>query len=217
MRVALADDSRLFRNALVEMLGGLGFEVVIAAGRADDLLLRLRSTAVDVVLLDIRMPPTRTDEGLRAAEQIRQEHPGVGILVLSTFTDGHYAERVLSLGDRGVGYLLKDEVDDAETLGAALRRVAEGGCAVDPHVISALLTRQRHVRTLERLSDSERRVLVLMAEGHSNAGIAAAANVSKKTVEKQVTAVFEKLEVPGEEQHNRRVLAVVKWLRTAGD
>ncbi|MFC5063101.1 response regulator transcription factor [Actinomycetospora atypica] len=199
------------------MLGEIGLDVVIAAGQADDLLSRLRGTPVDVVLLDIRMPPTRTDEGLRAAEQIRKDYPTVGILVLSTFNDGHFAERVLGLGDRGIGYLLKDEVDDAEALGAALRRVAGGGCAVDPHVITTLLARQRHVRALERLSDSERRVLILMAEGHSNAGIAAAANVSKKTVEKQVTAVFEKLDIPGEEQHNRRVLAVVTWLRAAGD
>ncbi|WP_433799968.1 response regulator transcription factor [Actinomycetospora sp. CA-084318] len=213
MRVAVAEDSRLFRQALVDMLGSLGLEVVIATGRADDLLLRLEGTTVDVVLLDIRMPPTRTDEGLRAAERIRRRHPHIGILVLSTFTGGHYAERLLTLGDRGVGYLLKDDVDNVDTLGDALRRVASGGCIIDPTVISALLARQRHIKVLERLNESERRVLVMMAEGQSNAGIAATAKISKKTVEKHITAVFGKLDLPWEENRNRRVLAVLEWLR----
>jgi DNA-binding NarL/FixJ family response regulator len=213
VRVALADDSRLFRDALVDILTAQGFDVVVATGRADELLDRLGGVDVDVVLLDIRMPPTYTDEGLRAAEQVRAHHPEIGILVLSTYHDGHYAERVLAMGDRGVGYLLKDEVDDARALGDALRRVAAGGCVVDPRVISALLARQRHTRTLQRLTDGERRALVLMAEGRSNAGIATIAGVTVSTVEKQVAAVFEKLDLTMEHHLNRRVLAVLAWLR----
>jgi DNA-binding NarL/FixJ family response regulator len=213
VRLAVADDSTLFRHALTGMLSSLGFDVVVEAGRGDELLARLAETPVDVVLLDIRMPPTHTEEGLVAAEEIRRRDARTGILVLSTYPDGHYAERVISLGDRGIGYLLKDRVDDTTALADALRRVANGEFVVDPVVVSALLARQRTTRTLERLSERERVVLALMAEGRSNAGIAEAAGVSAKTVEKQVASVFDKLDLVLDGHDNRRVLAVLAWLR----
>jgi DNA-binding NarL/FixJ family response regulator len=213
MRVALADDSALFRRGLALLLDQAGVEVAWQARDADETLTRLDRDPPDVVVVDIRMPPTFAEEGLAAAEQIRQRHPTVAILVLSTYAETHYAARLLAIGPRAVGYLLKDRVDDTTALCDALQRLHQGEAVVDPEIVARLVTRPRRDAALVRFSDRERNVLALMAEGRSNAGIAQRLFLSPKTVEAHVNAVFTKLGMPPSGDDNRRVLAVLSYLR----
>lgn len=214
MRIAIADDSALFRSGLAALLTAVGVEVIAEVSNAADLLRCVQADQPDVVVLDIRMPPTFTDEGLVVAEEIREQYPGVGVLVLSTYAESHYAARLLACGSYGIGYLLKDRVDDPEALRDALSRIADGGCVVDPSIVANLLGRQRIANPLDQLSERERDVLRLMAEGRSNLGIGQALFLSPKTVERHVAAVFMKLGLRTGADDNRRVLAVLAWLRT---
>ncbi len=214
MRIAIADDSALFRTGLTALLTAVGVEVIADVPNAADLLHCVKLDQPDVVMLDIRMPPTFTDEGLVVAEEIRRQYPDVGVLVLSTYAESHYAARLLACGSHGIGYLLKDRVDDPATLRDALSRIADGGCVVDPSIVANLLGRQRNVNPVDQLSERERDVLRLMAEGRSNVGIGQALFLSPKTVERHVAAVFMKLDLRTGADDNRRVLAVLAWLRT---
>jgi DNA-binding NarL/FixJ family response regulator len=213
MRVALAEDSALFRRGLALLLDQAGVQVAWQARDADETLTRLDRDPPDVVVVDIRMPPTFTEEGLAAAEQIRQRHPKVAILVLSTYAETHYAARLLAIGPRAVGYLLKDRVDDTAALCDALQRLRQGEAVVDPEIVARLVTRPRRNAALAQFSDRERNVLALMAEGRSNAGIAQRLFLSPKTVEAHVNTVFTKLGLPPSGDDNRRVLAVLAYLR----
>lgn len=217
MRVALADDSTLFRTGLAMMLAAAGIEVVAQVDNGNALLAAVAAETPDAVILDIRMPPTFTDEGLVVADQLRLRHPGVGILVLSTYAQTSYAIRLLGDGMPGRGYLLKDRVDDVTTLRDALRRITAGESVVDTEIVSRLLGRQQRVRELERLSEREREVMRLMAEGRSNNGISQQLHLTAKTVESHVSAVFLKLGLHPTPDQNRRVLAVLAWLRAAPD
>jgi DNA-binding NarL/FixJ family response regulator len=215
VRVALADDSALFRTGLAMMLTAAGIEVVTQAENGKVLLAAVAADPPDAVLLDIRMPPTFTDEGLVVARQLRERHPAVGILVLSTYAQTSYAIRLLGDGMPGLGYLLKDRVDDIAMLRDALRRVINGESVVDTEIVGRLLQRRNRVRELERLSERERDVLRLMAEGRSNAGIGQQLHLTAKTVESHVSAVFLRLGLHAAPNENRRVLAVLAWLRAA--
>jgi DNA-binding NarL/FixJ family response regulator len=215
MRVALADDSALFRRGLARLLSAVGVDICIEASDADELLALLPRNVPDVVILDIRMPPTFTEEGIVAAERIRAQFPDVGLLLLSTYIHVDYALRLLSPGPAGIGYLLKDRVDDVETLHSDLKRLMQRESVIDPKIVTRLLTRHDRTRELEVLTDRERDVLRLMAEGRSNAGIGDALFVSVKTVEAHAANLFTKLGVPATALDNRRVLAVLSWLRTA--
>ncbi len=213
MRVVVADDSVLLREGVVRLLQEADLEVVAQAGDYDDLLRKARAHKPDVCVVDIRMPPTHTDEGLRAAAVIRGELPGTGVLVLSQYVEEGYALELLSDSAAGVGYLLKDRVGDVDRFVESVRRVGEGGSALDPEVVGRLLGRRRREDPLEALSPREREVLGLMAEGRSNHGIAQALVVTERAVEKHVTNIFSKLDLaPGAETH-RRVLAVLAYLR----
>lgn len=212
MRVVIADDSVLLRAGLVRLLEDAGFEVVAQASDAEDLLRKVRAHKPDVAVTDIRMPPTQTDEGLRAAQQIRQELPGVGVLVLSQYIDEGYAVELLGGSAEGIGYLLKDRVSDVSAFTDALRRVGEGGSALDPEVVSQLLGRRRANDPLDRLTPREREVLGHMAEGRSNGAIARALVVTERAIEKHVTSIFSKLGLSTAEDGHRRVLAVLKYL-----
>lgn len=212
MRVGIADDSALFRRGLAVLLESAGVDVGVEAGTADELLTLMAADPPDAVILDIRMPPTFTDEGLRAADLVRERHPGVGVLVLSTYAETPYAVRLLAKGSRGVGYLLKDRVDNADALSDALNRIVAGESAIDPQIVSRLVER-RNSSSLADLSQREREVLRLMAEGRSNAGIGQALSLSPKTVESHISAVFTKLGIPSGSDDNRRVLAVLSCLR----
>ncbi|ABD09478.1 two component transcriptional regulator, LuxR family [Frankia casuarinae] len=216
MRVAVADDSALFREGLAMLLAAAGVEVVAQAGTADEIIDQLAGNRPDAVILDIRMPPTFTDEGLIAAETIRAAHPAMGILVLSTYAETPYALRLLGDGGGGIGYLLKDRVDDITALHDALRRVVSGRLVVDEEVIAGLLAHRRRADELERLTARERAVLRHMAEGRSNQGIGAKLHLAPKTVENHVANVFTKLRMPASADDNRRVLAVLAWLRATG-
>lgn len=215
MRVILAEDAALLREGLVRLLADAGVEV--AGSVADAIALRRAVDAdpPDIVITDIRMPPTFTDEGLVAALEIRQAHPQVGVLVLSQYSEATYAERLLTAGTSHIGYLLKERVGDSAALTEAAARVADGGCVIDPEVIRALVTRPRVDDTLERLTDRERAVLSHMAQGYSNQGIAERLFLSQKTVEAHVTSILGKLGLPESPDGNRRVLAVLRYLRTA--
>ena len=213
MRVVIAEDSVLLRAGLVRLLADSGFEVVAEAGDAEDLLRKVRAHRPDVCITDIRMPPTNTDEGIRAARQIRSELPGVGVIVLSHYVEDDYAFELLGDSAEGVGYLLKDRVADVEAFVDAVRRVAAGGSALDPEVVGRLLGRRRRDDPLEQLTPREREVLGLMAEGRSNRGIADALVVSERAVEKHVTSIFSKLTLPAGPDDHRRVLAVLVALR----
>ena len=213
MRVALADDSALFRDGLAVLLRAAGAEVVLQARTGEELIGGLDDGLVDVAILDIRMPPTYTDEGLVAASRIREEFPGVGVLVLSTYAETAYAVALLSTSTGGTGYLLKDRVDDVASLLDALERIAAGETVVDPDIVRRLLSRRRNTAVIDRLADRERDVLELMAQGRSNAGIAHALYLSTKTVEKHIANVFTHLDLVGGTDDNRRVLAVLTWLR----
>ena len=213
MRVVIAEDSVLLREGIAHLLDEAGYEVVGQAGNADELILKVRSYHPDVAVIDIRMPPTQTDEGLRAAKQIRQELPQTGVLVLSAYLESEYALELLSESAEGVGYLLKDRVSDVEQFLSAVRRVGEGGSALDPEIVSRLVGRRRQHDPIADLTPREREVLSLMAEGLSNAAIAARLVVTERAVEKHVTSIFAKLRLPASPEQHRRVLAVLAFLR----
>ncbi len=211
--VVLAEDSVLLREGVARLLAEVGFDVVGQSGNADDLLRHVAMHHPDIAIVDIRMPPTQTDEGLRAAHEIRQRFPETGVLVLSQYVEAGYALDLLSDTAEGVGYLLKDRVADLEQFAAAVARVADGGSALDPEVVGELVGRRRRDDPLAELSPREREVLELMAEGRSNQGIADRLFVTLRAVEKHVTSIFGKLGLPASAEDHRRVLAVRAFLR----
>jgi len=213
VRVVVAEDSVLLREGIAHLLEDAGFEVVGQAGTAEELILKVRSYHPDVAVVDIRMPPTQTDEGLRAAKTIRQELPQTGVLVLSAYLESEYALELLSDSAEGVGYLLKDRVADVDQFLSAVRRVGEGGSALDPEIVSRLVGRRRREDPIAGLTPREREVLALMAEGLSNAAVAAKLVVTERAVEKHVTSIFAKLRLPASRDQHRRVLAVLAFLR----
>jgi len=213
MRVVVAEDSVLLREGVVRLLQEAGMDVVGQAGDAEDLLRKVRAHKPDVALVDIRMPPTQTDEGLRAAATIRAEQPQTGVLVLSQYVEEAYALELLAENAEGVGYLLKDRVADVERFVDSVKRVAEGGSALDPEVVSQLVGRARRDDPLEELTPREREVLELMAEGRSNNAIATHMIVTERAVEKHVTSIFGKLGLAPAPEDHRRVLAVLAFLR----
>jgi DNA-binding NarL/FixJ family response regulator len=208
----LADDSVLFREGLAKVLEATGFEVAATAGTAEELLALVAADPPDVVLLDIRMPPTHTTEGLEAAAAVRASRPGVGVLVLSQHLESSYALRLVDEAPRGVGYLLKDHVTDLDQLSEAVRRVAAGGLVIDPSVVASLLGRRRVRSPLLDLSARERDVLSLMAQGRSNSAIASGLFLSEKTVEAHIRSIFSKLDLVATTDDNRRVRAVLAHL-----
>jgi DNA-binding NarL/FixJ family response regulator len=201
------------REGIVRLLEEAGFEVVAQAGDADDLMRKVRAHKPDVAVIDIRMPPTNTDDGLRAALALRAELPGTGVLVLSQYVEEGYAIDLLSEGGDGVGYLLKDRVGDVRLFTDAVVRVAEGGSALDPEVVSHMLGRKRTDDPLDELTPREREVLALMAEGRSNRAVAEQLVVTERAVEKHVTSILGKLRLPASPEDHRRVLAVLAYLR----
>jgi DNA-binding NarL/FixJ family response regulator/class 3 adenylate cyclase len=213
LRVALAEDGVLLREGMARLLSEAGFDVVGQSGTADDLLLKVRSYAPHVAVVDIRMPPTQTDEGLRAAQEIRAKHPDVGVLVLSQHVEPTYAMELLADNAEGVGYLLKDRVADIDEFVAAVRRVAEGGSALDPSLVTELVGRRRERDPVENLTPREREVLELMAEGRSNQAIGELLFVTPRAVEKHITNIFAKLGLPPASEDHRRVLAVLAFLK----
>jgi DNA-binding NarL/FixJ family response regulator len=214
MRVVIADDSVLLREGIARLLEEAGFEIAGQAANADELMLKVRSYKPQVAVVDIRMPPTHTNEGLRAAQEIRAKHPGTGVLVLSQYVEPEYAMELLADSAEGVGYLLKDRVSDVTDFAAAVRRVGEGGSALDPAIVSQLVGRRRRDDPLGELTPREREVLELMAEGKSNKAIAETLVVTERAVEKHVTNIFGKLRLPASAQDHRRVLAVLAFLRS---
>jgi DNA-binding NarL/FixJ family response regulator len=214
VRVVLAEDSVLLREGVARILQDAGFEVVGQAGTADELMLKVRSYNPDVAVVDIRMPPTHTDEGLRAAQEIREKHPGCGVLVLSQYVEPAYAMELLAESAEGVGYLLKDRIADVSEFSDAVKRVADGGSALDPTIVSQLVGRRRGDDPIDQLTPREREVLGLMAEGRSNQGIAERLVVTERAVEKHVTSIFGKLRLPAAPEDHRRVLAVLAYLRS---
>ena len=213
MRVVLADDSVLLREGVARLLEDAGFDVVAQGGTAEDLLRHVSMHKPDVAIVDIRMPPTQTDEGLRAAQEIRERFPDTGVLVLSQYVEPGYALELLGENAEGVGYLLKDRVSDVDDFAGAVRRVGEGGSALDPSVVSQLVGRRRRDDPLESLSPREREVLELMAEGMSNQAIAEKLVITLRAVEKHVTSIFTKLRLSASQHDHRRVLAVLAFLR----
>jgi len=216
MRVVICDDSALFRKGLALLLDRVGVTIVAQAADTSELTALLEKQPADAVILDVRMPPTFTDEGLVAATELKKRFPALGVLVLSTYAEGALAARLLESSPRGVGYLLKDRVDDASALRDALERVAAGGVAVDPEVVSMLFRLRQEESLADRLTSRERDVLRLMAEGRSNAAIARALFLGTKTVEAHIAAVLTKLDLSQTPDDNRRVLAVLTWLRMEG-
>jgi DNA-binding NarL/FixJ family response regulator len=212
IRVAIAEDSAVLRDGLVQLLSDRGFIVTDAVADAASLKESVERFCPDVAVVDIRMPPTFTDEGLRAAIQLRQDHEGLGVLVFSQYIETHYAAELLADDATGVGYLLKDRVADVGDFVDALSRVALGGTALDPEVVTQLLGASRRTDTLAGLTPREREVLGLMAEGRSNAAIAEALVVSDGAVEKHVANIFTKLDLPVSQSSHRRVLAVLRYL-----
>ncbi|MFY1689012.1 response regulator [Plantactinospora sp. WMMB782] len=212
MRVMLAEDSTLLREGLVRLLAEEGHQVVAAVGNAGALVAAVAADPPDAVVADVRMPPTHTDEGLRAALEIRRRWPAVGVLVLSQYVEKRYAVELLTSSSGGVGYLLKDRVAQVGEFLDALARVGEGGAAFDPEVVRQLLARTSHTDPLARLTVRERAVLDLMAQGHTNAAIAGQLHVSQSAVEKHVNAVFDKLDLAHVTGYSRRVLAVLRYL-----
>jgi DNA-binding NarL/FixJ family response regulator len=213
MRVVLADDSMLLREGVARLLEDAGLEVVAQAGDAEDLMRKVGAHKPDVAVVDVRMPPTHTDEGLRAAHRIRAEHAATGVLVLSQYVEEAYALELLSQSTESTGYLLKDRVADVDSFTDAVRRVAGGGSALDPEVVALLLGRRRREDPLHSITPREREVLALMAEGRSNNAIAEALVVTERAVEKHVTSIFSKLDLTPTVEDHRRVLAVLAYLR----
>jgi DNA-binding NarL/FixJ family response regulator len=212
LRVVLADDSVLLREGLARLLEESGFEVAGQSGDAEDLLRKVGAHRPDVAVVDVRMPPSHTDEGLRAAHQIRADHPSVGVLVLSQYVEEAYALDLLSESTERTGYLLKDRVADIDTFTDAVRRVAGGGSALDPEVVATLLGPTRRNDPLSLLTPRERQVLAQMAEGRTNAGIAQRLFLTDRTVETHVASIMTKLDLRESATENRRVLAVLTWL-----
>jgi serine/threonine-protein kinase len=213
MRVVIADDETLLREGLARLLTDAGLDVVGTAGTADELTRRVELTRPDVAIVDIKMPPTHTDEGLVAAQEIRSAHPDVGVLVLSHYVASRYAMRLLEDHPDRCGYLLKDRVSDVAVLLDALRRIDEGECVLDPTIVSRLIGRTRDGSPLAELTEREREVLALMAEGHSNEGICKQLFLSPKTVETHMRHILSKLGIGETSDYNRRVLAVLAYLR----
>ena len=214
MRVVIAEDSVLLREGLARLLEEAGFDVVAQCENAEDLLLKVRSFSPDVVIVDIRMPPTHSDEGLLAARAIKAQHPSVGVLVLSQYVEVGLALKLLAESAEGVGYLLKDRIGDVTEFVAAVRRVAGGGSALDPTIVSTMLARQRPDDPISSLTPREREVLELMAGGSSNQGIADSLVITLRAVEKYVSSIFGKLGLPSTGSESRRVLAVLLYLRS---
>ncbi|HMX70121.1 MAG TPA: response regulator transcription factor [Solirubrobacterales bacterium] len=217
MRVVVADDSILLREGVVRVLEDDGFEVVGQAGDAEDLLRKVSAHKPDVAVVDIRMPPNLTDDGLQAAKKIRAEHPDTGVLVLSQYLEESYALDLVADSAEGVGYLLKDRVAEIDRFTESVRRVGSGGSALDPEVVSHLLGRRRREDPLEVLTVREREVLGLMAEGRSNIAIAENLVVTERAVEKHVTSIFSKLDLTPTAEDHRRVLAVLTYVKAIGD
>jgi DNA-binding NarL/FixJ family response regulator len=213
MRVVVADDSVLLREGVVRLLEEKGFDVVAQAGDAEDLIRKVNAHKPDVAVVDIRMPPTNTDDGLRAALEIRASHPDTGVLVLSQYVEEGYALDLVGDSAGGVGYLLKDRVADVDRFVESVTRVAEGGSALDPEVVAQLVGRARRDDPLAELTPREREVMELMAEGRSNNAIAVHMTVTERAVEKHVTSIFGKLGLPPAPEDHRRVLAVLAFLR----
>jgi DNA-binding NarL/FixJ family response regulator len=214
MRVAIAEDSVLLREGLARLLGDAGLQVVAQCKDADELLRKANSHEVDVAIVDIRLPPTHNDEGLRAAIEIRERHPSIGVLVLSQYVELGLAMQLLADSAVGVGYLLKDRISDVKEFVAAVTRVAAGGSAIDPIIVSTLLSRRRSDDPLSDLTPREHEVLELMATGSSNQGIADALVITLRAVEKYVSSIFGKLGLPSTGSESRRVLAVLLFLRS---
>jgi DNA-binding NarL/FixJ family response regulator/class 3 adenylate cyclase len=212
LSAVVAEDSTLLREGVARLLEDAEFDVVGQAGTADELMLKVRSYRPDVAIVDVRMPPTQTDEGIQAAREIRSRYPGTSVLVLSQHVEHTYAVELLGDGAQGLGYLLKDRIADVDEFTAAVRRVAEGGSALDPHVVSELVGRNRSGDPLQRLTPREREVLELMAEGRSNQAIGARLFITPRAVEKHVTSIFTKLGLPAAPEDHRRVLAVLRFL-----
>ena len=213
MRVVIADDSLLLREGVSRLLVEAGFEVVGQAGDAEELLREVAEKEPDVAIVDIRMPPTHTDEGLQAARQLRRRYPALGVIVLSQYVRPSYAFELLADDARGVGYLLKDRVSDLHDLSDAVERVGKGGSVLDPTVVAQLVGRRRQGHDpIDDLSDREREVLALMAEGRSNHAIAERLVITERTVEKHVRSILAKLRIPGSQEDHRRVLAVLAYL-----
>jgi DNA-binding NarL/FixJ family response regulator len=212
MRIVIAEDSAVIRAGLRELLADRGHEITAAVGDADALIAAVSADQPDVAIVDVRMPPDHTDEGLRAAIDIRRAYPGVGILVFSQYVETRYAADLLRMRAGGVGYLLKDRVADVAEFADAISRVAAGGTALDPEVVTGLLSATRHADALDALTPRERDVLALMAEGRSNSAIAGRYGVSERAVEKHVGNIFSKLGLPPSDSDHRRVLAVLAFL-----
>ncbi|MFE7464392.1 response regulator [Streptomyces sp. NPDC057499] len=214
MRVILAEDSTLLREGLVRLLAEEGHEVLAALGDAVTLLKEVEEQRPDIVVVDIRMPPTHTDEGLRAAVEIRERFPGVGVLVLSQHIERNYAAQLLASNAERVGYLLKDRVAQVEEFLDALERIHDGGAAIDPEVVRQLVVRTTHGDPLARLTPRERTVLETLAQGHTNTAIAQKLHISLSSVEKNLNSVFDKLDLPGTSGYSRRILAVLRYLES---
>ena len=214
MRVAIAEDSVLLREGLARLLEEADFDVVAQCEDAQDLLVKVRSYSPDVAIVDIRLPPTHNDEGLQAALEIRKRHPSMGVLVLSQYVEVGLAMTLLAESAEGVGYLLKDRIGDVKEFVSAVRRVADGGSALDPIIVSTLLARQRTDDPISQLTPREREVLELMAAGSSNQGIADKLVITLRAVEKYVSSIFGKLGLPSTGSESRRVLAVLLYLRS---
>jgi len=213
MRIVIADDAVLLREGAARLLEDAGHEVVAQAGDADDLLRKVRAHRPDVAIIDVRMPPDDTDDGLRAALTIKDELPDVGILLLSQYVEDRYLAQLLGRGGQGVGYLLKDRVAEVERLTEAVERIAAGGSVLDPEVVAQMLGSRRGEGPLDSLTVREREVLGLMAEGRTNRAIAGQLFVSERAVERHVTSIFGKLDLPAGGEDHRRVLAVLAYLR----
>jgi DNA-binding NarL/FixJ family response regulator len=208
----IAEDLTLLREGLAALLSECGHEVVATVGDGERLIAAVEEHCPDLALVDVRMPPTQTDEGVKAAVEVRRTHPETAVLILSQYVEERYAAELLEGGGRGVGYLLKDRIADVETFLGAIERVACGGTVIDPEVIAQLLVRRERDNPLDRLTPRETEVLALMAEGHTNASIVERLDISHSAVEKHVRKVFAKLSLTDDDQHHRRVLAVLTYL-----
>jgi len=214
VRVVIADDAVLLREGAARLLQDAGFDVVAQAGDADDLLRKVRAHRPDVAIIDVRMPPGNADDGLRAALTIRAERPETGVLLLSQYVEDRYLTELLAGGAAGVGYLLKDRVAEVDRLTEAVRRVGEQGSVLDPDVVAQMLGRRRDDAPMDSLTPREKEVLAQMAEGRTNRAVAEQLAVSERAVERHVTSIFSKLDLPATEQDHRRVLAVLAYLGT---